>query len=55
MAEAAKTVRSSKARVTTRRINELLNGIKYNARKEDIVEKLRNLKYAMNGLEPSSG
>ena len=48
--EDAKKSRATKARFVTRRVNEVNNGIKTVAEKDDIIEKIENLKVAMNEL-----
>ena len=47
MAENAKKQRSGKARVLTRRLNELLNGLSCLLQVEEIVDKMSNLKYTL--------
>ena len=48
--DAAKKARSVKARVVSRRVNELINGIKGLLQVEDIDEKLKNLKLSHDEL-----
>ena len=50
MAETAKKQRSIKARRVTRRVNELLNGIKTSIAKAEITEKINNVKYVVDEL-----
>ena len=50
MAETAKKQRSIKARRVTRRVNELLNGIKTFIAKAEITEKINNVKYVVDEL-----
>ena len=46
----AKKKRSNKARIVTRRVNEVLNGIKSDSLPEEINEKIQNLKQTMEEL-----
>ena len=46
----AKKTRTWKARVVTRRTNELLNSMKCKLQEEEIVDKINNLKYALTEL-----
>ena len=46
----AKKARGVKARVVTRRVNELLNGIKILSSKEEIIGKINNIWYALEEL-----
>ena len=48
--EDIKKRRANIAKKVTRRINELLNGVKNVIEKEDIVEKINNVKYAVEEL-----
>ena len=48
--EEAKKKRASKARVVTRRTNELLNGIKCCLQGEEVLDKMNNLKYVLGEL-----
>ena len=45
-----KKTRTVKARQVTRRVNELLNGIKIKVSEEDISEKIKNVKEALSEL-----
>ena len=48
--EDAKKKRAGKARVVTRRVNEVLNALKSKLQEDEIVDKINNLKYAIGEL-----
>ena len=48
--EDCKKQRTAKARLVTRRVNELINAVHCGAAKEEIWEKINNVKHIMNKL-----